>query len=69
VLVVEVAGLLIAEDLVGLRDGFEFLVGFFALLVGDFVGVGCESGLGRWVSLTVVVAILRVWYLLCGMLF
>jgi hypothetical protein len=46
VLVVQVAGLLIAEDFVGLRDGFELFVGFFALLVGDFIGVGCEGGLG-----------------------
>lgn len=50
-LVVEVAGLFIAEDLVGLRDGFELFVGFFALLVGDFVGVGCERSLERVVSL------------------
>ena len=44
-LVVELAGLFIAEDLVGLGDGLEFLVGFFALLVGDFVGVRGKCGL------------------------
>jgi len=47
VFIVEVAGLLVAEDFVGLRDGFELFVGFFALLVGNFVGVGCERCLGR----------------------
>lgn len=44
-LIVEVAGLLVAEDFVGLRDGLELFVGFFALLVGDLVRVGCERGL------------------------
>jgi hypothetical protein len=46
VLVVEIAGLLIAEDFIGLRDGFELFVGFCALVVGDLVGVGCERCLG-----------------------
>jgi hypothetical protein len=46
VLIVEVASLVVAEDFVGLRNGFELFVGFFALLVGDLVGVGCEGGLG-----------------------
>jgi hypothetical protein len=47
VLIVEVASLFVAEDFVGLRNGFELFVGFFALLVGDLVGVGCEGGLGE----------------------
>jgi len=46
VLIVEIAGLFVAEDFVGLRNGLELFVGFFALLVGDLVGVGCECGLG-----------------------
>lgn len=46
-LIVEVAGLFVGEDFVGLRDGFEFFVGFCALLVGDLVGVGGEGGLGK----------------------
>ena len=45
-LIVEIAGLFVAEDFVGLRNGLELFVGFFALLVGDLVGVGCECGLG-----------------------
>ena len=49
-LIVEVAGLFVAEDLVGLRDGLELFVGFCALLVGDLVGVGSEGGLERDVS-------------------
>jgi hypothetical protein len=43
VLIVEVAGLFIAEDFVGLRDGLELFVGFGTLLVGDLVGVGSEG--------------------------
>jgi hypothetical protein len=46
VLIVEVAGLFVAEDFVGLRDGLELFVGFCALLVGDLVGVGSECRLG-----------------------
>jgi hypothetical protein len=66
-LVVEVAGLLIAEDFVGLRDGFEFLVGFFALLVGDFVRVGCEGGLEGTISLdhgdsSIEGSVFTLWY-------
>jgi hypothetical protein len=45
VLIVEVASLFVAEDFVGLRNGFELFVGFFALLVGDLVGVG-----GEWLT-------------------
>lgn len=45
-LVVEVAGVIVGEDFVGLRDGFEGDVGLFALFGGDFVGVGGEGGLG-----------------------
>ena len=46
-LIVEVAGLFVGENFVGLRDGLEFFVGFCALLVGDFIGVGGEGGLGE----------------------
>ena len=46
-LIVEVAGLFVGENFVGLRDGLEFFVGFCALLVGDLVGVGGEGGLGE----------------------
>ena len=37
--VVEVAGLVILEDLVGLADGFESDFGFRAVGLGDFVRV------------------------------
>ncbi len=38
--VVEVALLVIGEDLVGARYGFEFYLGGLAVFFGDFVGVG-----------------------------
>lgn len=49
--VVHFSVVIVAEDLVGLRDGFEFDVGFFSLVVGYFVGVGGEGCLGYMLEL------------------
>lgn len=46
-MVVELTLLVILKDLVGLADGFEFDVGVFALVFGNFVWVRRESGLAR----------------------
>ena len=44
--VVEVALIIVEEDLVGLLGGLKADLGFFALLLGDLVWVVCEGGLG-----------------------
>lgn len=61
--VVQVALVIVAEDLVRLGDFLELDLGLLALILGDLVGVVAKSRLERSVSDKVLV---EAWCVPCG---
>lgn len=63
--IVQMAFLIIKKNFVGLRNGLEFDVGFFAIFFGDFIRVVLEGCLAMFVNDYLRIELQDIYFVVC----